>query len=204
MRKTAYISVDDEEVLGKLEAITRKANAIMANAANSALDDMRKESAESVVARYHVKKKDVRATFVTSRKLRATKAMPTAIFMSRQERRPDLFKFKVSPRDPVKRTKVKKKPTPKVYKASIVKTGGLKPLDYPRKPFVAVIKKNGHTGMFFRTDEPSISNPKRKKIRTVFGPDIPMLVGGRYVRPDLEREAQEQMKKQILDGIEKA
>lgn len=192
-----------ESMLGDL---SRKAGLVMSRASNRAAITARQSFWDGTKERYRVTKADVIGSI---RIKKAFKNHPYATLISSGTHR-GLEKFKVSPFRPLKFTKRRKR-SPHVYKAAVMKNQGLKPLDGNPKPFVAVLS-NGHKGVFVRKDVSRLNKGKyrhrrgkekyRNFIKSVQGPAIPQILKNKDILETVINNANDTMVKRVEHEID--
>lgn len=160
---------------------------------------------------YETKSKDVKPS--TKLLSQADKSNLVAVVEVKGRPRP-LAKFKISPRRLSKRKG--KKGSPKLYKASVIKEGGLKDLSgAPNKPFYAVTKKRVE-GIFSRTDtliQKRIKIVRRSKksakvklynyktkvnaLQMHYGPSIPQMVNNEKIMTKVQADANKTLQSRL-------
>ncbi len=198
--------IDTSDIRRRLGALERKANLVMAHAANGgvpvAVKFLKKEAAE----RYRLLQRDVTKTVSIKKALRGH---PYAVITSRGEHI-GLEKFTVTPFRPLRFT-TRKNRSPHVYKAAVMKGQGLKPLNGNPKPFVAVLK-NGHKGVFVRKDVSRHNKGEYRRgtgkekysnfIKSVQAPAIPQMLKNEDILEIVNRETNEAMVKCVGKEID--
>lgn len=207
------------EMRERLGSLSHKAPSAMAAAINRTTADIKKTMAREAAKRYNITSGEVKKTITISK---ATRSEPQGAAISRASPIA-LSKFKVSPNRKVAYTS-KGRPSPKVYKASVLKGPATKPLNTDPKAFIAVMK-SGHKGVFQRTGrwkaaEGNASWAKRTRqyhyikrggrnpnskhneiIEEKFGPAVPWMIGKSM---DLiQEEAKSTLQKRMEAEIEK-
>ncbi len=184
-----------EEVEEKLGNLKSKAPIVIYRTINRAAGKVRTEAKKEVAARYYIQQKDV---YKTIRIIKASRAKLSAEITSRGGPIA-LSKFHMtkSNRKPVKVTFMrngKRKYSPNVYKVSVKKSGGQKPLDEDPKAFYAFMKagKSGtHEGVFERIGR------KRLSIQQLYGPAVPSMMKNDDVLDRIKEEASGMLAKRI-------
>ena len=185
------IETNTDEILERLSEITEKSKLVMMRSMNRVASTVSTSIKKEVSARYFISQKKVAETLHIEK---STTSNLAASIVS-QGSKLGLEKFKVSPLRPVKLSKNGKR-TPRVYKAAIKKSGGLKPLTGKNivgrnnKPFVAIMQ-NGHTGVFFR------ETWEAYPIKSIMGPAVPQLAGKKEIMEVVTKKANETLEKRI-------
>lgn len=174
-----------DEIEKKLGNLKKKAPTILCRAVNRASEKARTEAKREVSEKYFISQKNVLKTIRLAKASNATlsakltsKGGPIA-----------LSKFKISPRRHVSRTK-KGKASPSVYKASVERAGGLKPLSGNPKAFFAVMG-SGHEGMMERVSS------RRLPLKQLYGPAVPSMIKNEEVMRNIQKEAADTLEKRI-------
>lgn len=185
------IETNTDEIVERLSEITEKSKLVMMRSMNRVASTVLTSVKKEVSARYFISQKKVAETLHVEK---STTNNLVASVVS-QGSKLGLEKFKVSPLRPVKLSKNGKR-TPRVYKAAIKKSGGLKPLTGKNivgrnnKPFVAIMQ-NGHTGVFFR------ETWEAYPIKSIMGPAVPQLAGKKEIMEVVNKKANETLQKRI-------
>ena len=181
-----------EEVQARLGKFKSQTPLVLSRAINRAVTNIQKNMAKETSSRYYVKSGDVKDTI---KPVKATKTSLKGAVISRGNGIA-LSKFKVSPNTPVKSRGASR--SPRVYKAGVKKSGGLKPLDGNPKAFVAIMKNSkksegasDHTGVWTR------KSGKRFPIKQLYGPSIPQIVKNEDIMSKINKEASETLQKRI-------
>lgn len=182
-----------EEIQARLGKFKSQTPLVLSRAINRAIQNVGKNMAKETSARYYISSSDVKDSIET---VKASKGRLKAIAISGGDGIA-LSKFKVSPKKQVKRTK-KGKYSPRVYKAAVKKSGGLKPLDGDPKSFIGVMKNSSkkegasdHTGVWTRKSE------KRLPLKQLYGPSIPQMIKNEEIMSKINKEASETLQKRI-------
>lgn len=173
-----------DEIEKRLGNFKSKAPLVLSRAINRSIQNVKKNMGKETSQRYYISSSDVKKTV---RVVKATKGSLKAAAISSGEGIA-LSKFKVSPNTPVRYRGASR--SPKVYRAGVKKSGGVKPLDGNPKSFVAVMK-SGHTGVFTRKTGDSLP------IRQLFGPSVPQIVKNEDIMSKINTEASETLQKRI-------
>lgn len=185
------IETNTDEIVERLSEITEKSKLVMMRSMNRVASTVSTSVKKEVSARYFISQKKVAETLHIEK---STTSNLVASVVSKGSKL-GLEKFKVSPLRPVKLSKNGKR-TPRVYKAAIKKSGGLKPLTGKNivgrnnKPFVAIMQ-NGHTGVFFR------ETWEAYPIKSIMGPAVPQLAGKKEIMEVVNKKANETLQKRI-------
>lgn len=177
--------LNQKEVEKKLGDMKSKAPAVMARAINRAVTAAKTAMGKEASAKYYVKSGTVKSTITL---IKANAGNLRGIATSKDARVP-LYKFKVSPKTPV-RVSGRNKRSPAMYKAAVKKAGGYKPLNGSPKPFVAGFA-SGHTGVFER------KSSERLPISELYGPAVPQMLKSEEVMPNIERRANEVLQNRL-------
>ena len=182
-----------EEVQKRLGNFKSKTPLVLSRAINRAIQNVKKNMGKETADRYYISSSDVKDSIEI---VNASKGRLKALAISGGDGIA-LSKFKISPKRQVKRTK-KGGYSPRVYKAAVKKSGGLKPLDGEPKAFIAIIKnsrkKEGakdHTGVWTR------KSGKRFPIKQLYGPSIPQMIKNEDIMSKVNKEASETLQKRI-------
>lgn len=173
-----------EEIEKRLGNFKSKAPLVLSRAINRSIQNVRKNMGKETSQRYYVLSSDVKKTV---RVVKASKGSLKAAAISSGEGIA-LSKFKVSPNTPVRYRGASR--SPKVYRAGVKKSGGMKPLDGDPKSFVAEMK-TGHIGVFTR------KTGDRLPIRQLFGPSVPQIVKSEDIMSEINAEASKTLQKRI-------
>lgn len=179
------ITTDMDKVKKRLGDLDRKADLIMARAANRAVTTANKTMREEIVKRYYTTPREAGSTLRT---VKAIFRSPTAKVVSRGEHI-NLGKFKVSPNRPVTLKKSGKR-SPDVYKATVKRSGGKKTLSGNPKPFVATTKE-GHKGVFRRV------TGSRRHIIGMAGPSVPQAFQNKEIMQKVNEAGNEMLIKRL-------
>lgn len=180
------ITSDISEVERRLGNLSRKANMVMKQAANSAMKNASSDVKKEMAKRYHVLQRNVANTIKTEK---ATTGKPYAKIVS-SAKHSNLIRFHVVQSRSWK--KMSGRRVPKFYLASVMKKKSSKPLAGEPKPFIATTKK-GFRGVFVRK---SVSG---RKIRGVGGPAIPQMIQNREIMSVIRGNAN----KELFECIDK-
>lgn len=173
-----------EDVEKRLGNMQKEASLVVSRAINRAISNVKKNVGKETAARYFISSSDVKKTINVTK---ASKSSLKAAAIS-QGNGIALSKFKVTPGTPVRyREKVR---YPKVYKAGVLKAGGVKPLDGDPKAFIAIMK-SGHKGVFSRTTRKSFP------IKQLYGPSVPQMVKNEDIMKIINKEANDTLQKRI-------
>lgn len=202
----ADMRIDISYARNKLGALERKAGLVMAHAANRGVSVAVKFLTKEAAERYRLIREDVTKTVSIKKALRGH---PYAVITSKGEHI-GLEKFTVTPFRPLRFT-TRKKRSPHVYKAAVMKGQGLKPLNGNPKPFVAVLK-NGHKGVFVRKDVSRHNKGEYRRgigkekysnfIKSVQAPAIPQMLKNEDILEIVNRETNEAMVKRVGKEID--
>lgn len=172
---------DVEKRLGNMKA---KAPQVLSRAMNRAITNSKKNMAKETSSKYFITSGEVRKTVKV---LKASSSRLKAAAISSGEGIA-LSKFKVNPGSPVRYRG--KSRSPKVYKAGVEKSGGVKALDKNPKAFIAIMK-SGHKGVFERTSEESLP------LKQLYGPSVPQMVKNDKVMKVVNDEANATLQKRL-------
>lgn len=152
----------------------------MSAALNRTSQGLRTEAVRKIRETYDIKASDVRPT------IRLTRATPgnLRLSVSSRGRNIPLIRFKVNPKSPPSRQ-------PRVLKAS-VKKSGLKPI---RGAFTTRV--GGHIGVLTRLGK------KRLPIKELYGPSVPVMLGGTQVKDHLITEGERRIEQRFKHEIER-
>lgn len=165
-----------EEIKAKLGSMGKNAPSVLSRVINRVISNVKKNISIVVRKRYLIKTEDIKNTLSSSR---ASSSKLSAYVKSTGSKIP-LYKFRVSPNEP------RPQKPPKSFKARVLKSSSLKPLD----GFVARMK-SGHLGMFERKNDP------RLPIKELYGPAVPQMIGKEEVWQQIEKEANETLQKRM-------
>lgn len=187
------IKVENVEVIqARLRKFKSKTPLVLSRAINRAVTNVQKNMAKETASRYYVKSGDVKDTI---KPVKATKTSLKGAVISGGDGIA-LSKFKVSPETPVKYRGAKR--SPRVYKAAVKKSGGMKPLDGNPKAFIAIMKNSNksegasdHTGVWTRKSGKSLP------IKQLYGPSIPQMIKNEDTMSKINKEASETLQKRI-------
>lgn len=171
-----------DEIKMKLGNMGKQAPKVVSRVINRVITNVKKNISIEVRKRYVVKTEDIKKTLSSSK---ATSTKLSAYVKSEGTRIP-LYKFSVSPGEP------RPKNPPKSFKAKVLKSSGLKPLD----GFVAKMKSS-HVGLFERLGK------ERLPVKELYGPSIPQMVGNKEVWKNIESEANKTVEKRMKHEIER-
>lgn len=157
---------------------------VVSRAINRAIQNVKKNMGKETSARYFISSGDVKKTVNVTK---ASKSNLKAAAIS-QGGGIALSIFKVNPGTPVRYRG--KSRSPKVYKAGVKKSGGVKPLNGDPKSFVAVMK-SGHKGVFTRISGDGLP------IKQNYGPSVPQMVKNEDIMKIINKDANETLKKRI-------
>lgn len=181
-----------EEVQARLGKFKNQAPLVLSRAINRAIQNVKKNMGKETSARYYVSSSDVKETVKV---IKASKGSLKAAAISAGDGIA-LSKFKVSPNTPVKYRGASR--SPRVYKAGVKKSGGLKPLDGNPKSFIAIMKNSSksegasdHTGVWTRKSGKSLP------IKQLYGPSIPQIVKNEDIMSKINKDASETLQKRI-------
>ncbi|MDD3662288.1 MAG: phage tail protein [Candidatus Pacebacteria bacterium] len=173
-----------EDVEKRLGNMKKEAPLVVSRAINRAIQNVKKNMGKETSARYFISSGDVKKTVNVTK---ASKSNLKAAAIS-QGGGIALSKFKVNPGTPVRYRG--KNRSPKVYKAGVKKSGGVKPLDGDPKSFVAIMK-SGHKGVFSRMSEDSLP------LKQLYGPSVPQMVKNEEIMNPINKEANDTLQKRI-------
>lgn len=174
-----------EDIKQRLGDFKNKAPTVLSRAINRAAENTRTNMGKETSGLYYISSTDVKKTV---RIIRASRGSLKAEVLS-QGSGIALSKFRVSPGTPVKYRKNGSR-SPKVYKASVKRSEGLKPLDKDPKAFIAVMK-SGHTGVFERLSGKSLP------LKQLYGPSVPQMVKNESIMKKINSSASETLQKRI-------
>ena len=174
-----------EEVQARLGKFKNQAPLVLSRAINRAIQNVKKNMGKETSQLYYISSSDVKKTVKVAK---ASKGSLKAAAISSGSGIA-LSKFKVSPNAPVRYRGASR--SPRVYKAGVKKSGGVKPLDGDPKAFVAVMKKSGHVGVFTR------KNGKSLPIKQLYGPSVPQIVKNEDIMSKINKEASGTLQKRI-------
>lgn len=172
------------EIEARLGSLKSKAPLALSRAINRAVTNVKKNMGKETAALYYVSSGDVKKTI---RVVKATRASLKAAVIS-SGGPVELSKFKVNPGTPVRYRGRSR--SPKVYRAGVKKSGGVKPLDGNPKAFIANMK-TGHKGVFTRTSGSSLP------IKQLYGPSVPQMVKNDEIMEKINKDANDTLKKRI-------
>lgn len=172
--------LDEDRIRSLLGNMSKKAPTVISRVINRVVTNVKKNISISVRKRYVVKTGDIKKTLSSSK---ATSSKLSAYVKSEGIKIP-LYKFRVSPKEP------RPKNPPKSFKAKVLKSSSLKPL----QGFVAKMK-SGHVSYFER------SNKNRLPIKELYGPAIPQMIGQKEVWKNIEKDANETVEKRMVHEI---
>lgn len=179
---------DVKEIQKRLGKFKSKTPLVLSRAINRAIKNVKKNMATETKERYHVSVTDARNSIKIEG---ASKERLKALAISRGDGIA-LSKFKVSPIPKKGEDKKKKKHRPpRVYKAAVKKSGGLKPLDGNPKAFISTMKNSNHTGVWERVSQ------KRFPIKQLYGPSIPQMIKNEDIMSKVNKEASKTLQKRI-------
>ncbi len=188
------ITSDISEVERRLGKLSRRANMIMKQAANSAMDKAQKTAKKKTAERYRVLQRDVTDAMTTEK---ATVGRPVAKITYRAEHE-SLTKFHVVQSRGWKKLKPSGKRIPKFYLASVLKAMD-KPLTRNPKPFVATMKNEkgkDFTGIFVR------KSLKGRKIKKLVGPSLTQMIGNEEVMKVIKDHSYQEINDIIEEKIQ--
>lgn len=181
--------LNQKQIEKKLGDMKSKAPVVMARAINRAVTAAKTAMGKEASAKYYVTSGTVKSTV---RLTRASAGNLRGIATSKDARVP-LYKFKVSPKTPVRVTGRGRR-SPSVYKAAVKKAGGYKPLDGSPKAFVTGFK-TGHSGVFER------KSSSRLPIKELYGPAVPQMLKSEDVFPEIEKRTNEVLQNRLEHEI---
>ena len=152
-----------EDIERRLGNMKKNAPQVLSRAINRAVSNVKKNMGKETSSLYYISSGNVKKTVNITK---ATKSKLKAAAIS-QGSGIALSKFKVNPGTPVKYRGTSR--SPKVYRAGVKKSGGVKPLDGNPKSFIAVMK-SGHVGVFSRLGGEGLPN------KQLYGPSVPQMV----------------------------
>ncbi|WP_024346583.1 phage tail protein [Lacrimispora indolis] len=173
-----------EDVEKRLGNMKKNAPLVVSRAINRAISNVKKNMGKETAARYFISSGEVKKTVNVTK---ASKSSLKAAAIS-QGGGIALSKFKVNPGTPVRYRG--KSRSPKVYKAGVLKAGGVKPLDGDPKSFVAIMK-SGHNGVFSRTTGKSLP------LKQLYGPSVPQMVKNEDIMTTINKDANDTLQKRI-------
>lgn len=187
---TVDMRIDISYAKNKLGEMERKANLVMAHAANRAASAgktlLKKETSE----KYFVRQKDI-AGIVKVTKAYASRPYAKIIYKDshRNLAHWPLKSCNLSPYNKVIQFDYDGKPNVKVYKAAVMKDQGKQELGGRRKPFIQIARKSGNIALFRRTGDGT------NKIEGVSGPAFPQIIQD----PDTMRKFNEEIRDVFLE-----
>lgn len=181
--------LNQKQIEKKLGDMKSKAPVVMARAINRAVTAAKTAMGKEASAKYYVASGTVKSTV---RLTRASAGNLRGIATSKDARVP-LYKFKVSPKTPVRVTGRGRR-SPSVYKAAVKKAGGYKPLDGSPKAFVTGFK-TGHSGVFER------KSSSRLPIKELYSPAVPQMLKSEDVFPEIEKRTNEVLQNRLEHEI---
>lgn len=173
-----------EEIEKRLGNFKSQTPLVLSRAINRAIQNVKKNMGKETSQLYYISSSDVKKTVKVTK---ASKGSLKAAAIS-SGAGIELTKYKVSPKTPVRYRGASR--SPRVYKAGVKKSGGLKPLDGDPKSFVAVMK-SGHVGVFTRKGGKSLP------IKQLYGPSVPQIVKNEDIMTKINKEASETLQKRI-------
>ena len=173
-----------EDIELRLGNMKKNAPLVLSRAINRAVSNVKKNMGKETSSLYYISSGNVKKTVNITK---ATKSKLKAAAIS-QGSGIALSKFKVNPGTPVKYRGTSR--SPKVYRAGVKKSGGVKPLDGNPKSFIAVMK-SGHVGVFSRLGGEGLP------IKQLYGPSVPQMVKNENIMEKINREANETLQKRI-------
>lgn len=173
-----------EDVERRLGNLKSKAPLVLSRAINRAISNVKKNSAKETSSRYYITSGEVKKTL---RLVKASKSSLKAAVISSGSGIA-LSKFKVNPGTPVRYRGASR--SPKVYRAGVKKSGGVKPLAGDPKAFIAVMK-SGHKGVFERTSDASLP------IKQLYGPSVPQIMKNQDILDVINKDAAETLQKRL-------
>lgn len=185
------VTIDTKGVEEMLGDLANKTDLVIARAANRSATTMKKVIKHDTVERYRLKYGDVEKTLDVKK---ANRSKPFVALRSNGYHF-RLHEFKVSPFRAVKYKNGK--PSPAVYKASVKRQEGLKPLGGRRKPFVATIggetklvrRKRGIIGRIGETED-------------VYGPSVPQILKNEETMKKARVEGSMMLQKRLIHEID--
>jgi len=173
-----------EDVERRLGNLKSKAPLVLSRAINRAISNVKKNSAKETSSRYYITSGEVKKTL---RLVKASKSSLKAAVISSGSGIA-LSKFKVNTGTPVRYRGAGR--SPKVYRAGVKKSGGVKPLAGDPKAFIAVMK-SGHKGVFERTSDASLP------IKQLYGPSVPQIMKNQDILDVINKDAAETLQKRL-------
>lgn len=173
-----------EDVERRLGNLKSKAPLVLSRAINRAISNVKKNSAKETSSRYYITSGEVKKTL---RLVKASKSSLKAAVISSGSGIA-LSKFKVNPGTTVRYRGASR--SPKVYRAGVKKSGGVKPLAGDPKAFIAVMK-SGHKGVFERTSDASLP------IKQLYGPSVPQIMKNQDILDVINKDAAETLQKRL-------
>jgi len=169
-----------KKIMVNFKKMPKNMKKIIVRTTNRTAKSIKTEMSKSVRSEYIIKNSDIKNSIKT---IRANEQHLNAIVRSTGNKIP-LYKFKVSPNEPITSGKRKK------YKVKVKKSGKLKKLEHS---FVADIKTRG---LYERVGK------KRIPTKTLYGPSIPEMLNNKKINEYVTELAQNMFSKRISHEIE--
>lgn len=182
-----------ERVNAVLRGIQGGAEKVFCNSINRALGTIRTTAGKQIREVYAISQRDLRPKENIRLKKANRNDLIGEVFFA--DRSIPLYRFNVSPRQPIWRGKVK---------AAVLKTESQKEFE---KAFIATVRAGGeeHTGVWERkverTGDPDDRKNSRFPIVEFFGPSVADMAGNSVVVEQVENAAQETINKRIEHEI---
>ncbi len=177
-----------EEIQKRLKGIGKKAKSVSKKAVNETAKKTEKDIINDIKENYTAKKAALKGT--TKVKKALVKNLSATI---------EIKSNAIS----AKKGYETKSNTKKIAaRLKVLQNGSRKTLELEgRKAFLATMK-NDHVGIFQRVPRSAVKG--REKIKEIYGPSIPGLVGGRRIYPKIEKKAKKELEEQLEKFITQA
>lgn len=190
------VRIDTSEVKKSLGNMSRKANIVMARAANRAAITGKRILKSETAEKYLVRQKDI-DSLVTITKAYARKPYAKITYKDSHKNLAHwpLKSRNLSPYDKIIQFDFEGRPNVKVYKAQVMKNHGKQELGGKRKPFIQIAKKSGNIALFRRVSDGS------NKIEGVSGPAFTQIIQNPDTIKKFNKETEETLSKRIRHEI---
>ncbi len=170
-----------EEINKKLKEIGKTSSSVLKKAVNETAKKAEKDIINDIKENYTVKKSALKNT--TKVKKATVKSLSATITIK-------------SNAISAKKGYETKKNTKKIAaRLKVLQESSLKKLELEgRKAFLATMK-NDHTGIFQRIPGSAVKG--REKIKEIYGPSVPSLVGGKRIYQKLEKKTKNNLREQV-------
>ncbi len=190
------ISVPDiKEVQAQMVIAKNKAPLAIQRAINSTIKQVSRDVGKEAKQKYIISQPEVRRTLHLKK---ATKRNLSGVVSSRDDKKPKLYGFKVTPKQVITKQDAK----PEFYAARIkkrVKEKNLTGNSERSKAFVARMK-SGHIGIFERMKGTKTKGGK-EKLAELYGMSIPDMVKSRDVAFEIQQKGQTFLETQVQKEI---